>query len=207
MCSSDLGNTADYLLLVNTENRLDGSHVPQDLMAVSATRDDGRAEQLLRTYPAMALEALYKELRAAGYEDVSVTSAYRSYSYQESVFNSYVANERAKNPSLSEDALRAKVMEYSQPAGASEHQTGLCVDMHNLPAADQAFGNTDAFKWLKENCWKFGFILRFPADKQDITGISYEPWHYRYVGRYHAQRIMSMNMCLEEYIEYIKTQS
>ncbi|MBO5218747.1 MAG: D-alanyl-D-alanine carboxypeptidase family protein, partial [Clostridia bacterium] len=195
------GNTADYLILVNADNRLDATHVPQDLMAVSATRDDGRAEQLMRTYAAMALEALYKELRAAGFEDVSVTSAYRSYSYQESVFNSYIANEKAKDPTLSQDELRAKVMTYSMPAGASEHQTGLSADMHNLPTADKEFGKTDAFRWLKENCWKFGFILRFPEDKTAITGVDYEPWHYRYVGRYHAQRIMSMNMCLEEYIE------
>ncbi|MBQ2766381.1 MAG: M15 family metallopeptidase, partial [Clostridia bacterium] len=91
------------------------------------------------------------------------------------------------------------------PAGSSEHQTGLCVDMHNLPAASKDFANEDAYKWLKENCWKFGFILRYPEDKTEITGISFEPWHYRYVGRYHAQRIYQMNMCLEEYIAYIST--
>lgn len=186
------GNTDEYLILVNRENKLTAEHVPQDLTEVSATRDDGRNMQLLRFNAAMALEAMFKELRAAGFEDVSVTSAYRSYSYQESLYNSYVqahGEEQAKT--------------FSMPAGASEHQTGLCVDMHNLPGADKVFANEPAYDWLRENCWKFGFILRFPADKMDITTIDFEPWHYRYVGRYHAQRMYESGMCLEEYVAYI----
>ena len=58
--------------------------------------------------------------------------------------------------------------------------------MHNLSSASEAFANTEAYAWLKENCWKFGYVLRYPADKTDVTGITFEPWHYRYVGRYHA---------------------
>ncbi|MBE6612541.1 MAG: hypothetical protein E7632_08610 [Ruminococcaceae bacterium] len=200
------GNTTEYLALVNTENRLAANYVPQDLIAVADTRDDGRQTQMMREYAAMALEAMFRELRAAGFEDVSVTSAYRSYSYQESVFTGYVQNEKAARPELTDEEAKARVMEYSQPAGASEHQTGLCADMHSLPSADVAFGDTDAFKWLKANCWKFGFILRFPQNTKEITGISYEPWHYRYVGRYHAQRITEMGITLEEYWDYLKSQ-
>ncbi len=188
------GNTDEYLILVNRENKLTADHVPQDLTELASTRADGRNPQMMRFNAAMALEAMYKELRAAGFEDVSVTSGYRSYSYQESLYNSYVqahGEEQAKT--------------FSMPAGASEHQTGLCVDMHNLPSADKAFANEPAYEWLRTNCWKFGFILRFPADKMDITTIDFEPWHYRYVGRYHAQRMYESGMCLEEYVAYIST--
>ncbi len=188
------GNTTEFLTLVNVNNKLDASYAPQDLMNVSATRNDGREMQLLRENAAMALEALFREMKAAGYEDVSVTSAYRSYSYQEYLFNYYLGLNGGDYD---------KVASFSNPPGSSEHQTGLCLDMHNLPAADKAFGETDAFKWLEQNCWKFGFILRYPKDKMDITGIDYEPWHYRYVGRYHAQRMYQSGMCLEEYVEYI----
>ena len=88
--------------------------------------------------------------------------------------------------------------------GTSEHQSGLCCDLHNLPSASQAFANTEEYRWLLQNCAKFGFILRYPKDKTDITKIMFEPWHYRYVGRYHAQIIMSEGLCLEEYMAQIQ---
>lgn len=188
------GNTKEFLTLVSPAHKLSSDYVPQDLYVVAATRADGRAKQTLRHNAAMALEALFAEMRAAGYTDVSVTSAYRSYSYQEQLFNQYLAM-------YNNDY--AYVSTFSNPPGSSEHQTGLCLDMHNLPSADKSFGKTEAFAWLKENCWKFGFILRYPEDKTEITGISYEPWHYRYVGRQHAWEIHRRGMCLEEYLEFL----
>ena len=193
------GNTTEYLKLVNVTHTLASDYTPQDMIEVTNTRDDGRAVQMMRLYAAKALEAMFKELQAAGYEDVSVTSAYRSYSSQEYNFNTYKNSLTGMTP---EEAY-AKTATVINPPGASEHQTGLCADLHNLPAADVAFGQEEAFTWLKENCWKFGFILRYPADKVDVTGISYEPWHYRYVGRYHAQQMNELGMCLEEYCAYL----
>ncbi len=190
------GNTDEFLTLVNHDNKLTSEHVPQDLMALADTRKDNRETQMMRKYAAMALEAMFKELRAAGFEDVSVTSAYRSYSYQEYLYNYYVAQGGEEYAS-----------QVSMPAGSSEHQTGLCADLHNLPSASKDFANEDAYKWLRENCWKFGFILRYPEDKTEITKISFEPWHYRFVGRYHAQKIHQMNMCLEEYVAFISSGS
>ena len=75
--------------------------------------------------------------------------------------------------------------------------------MHNLSSASQRFANEEAYTWLIENCYKFGFILRFPEGKEDITGYSFEPWHYRFVGRYHASEMHRLDMCLEEYIAYL----
>ena len=188
------GNTDEFLVLVNHDNRLGSDHIPQDLTALADTRKDNRETQMMRKYAAMALEAMFKELRAAGFEDVSVTSAYRSYSYQEYLYNYYTAQGGAEYAA-----------QVSMPAGSSEHQTGLCADLHNLPSASKDFASEAAYKWLRENCWKFGFILRYPEDKTEITKISFEPWHYRFVGRYHAQKMYQANMCLEEYIAFISS--
>lgn len=199
-------NPADrdaYLILVNYENLLDENHKPDDLTALADTRKDGRNTQYMRKAAAMALEALYIEMRAAGYKDVSVTSAYRSYTYQNSLFNMYTDNEMARQPSLSRAEAEKITETYSARPGTSEHQTGLCCDMHNLGSADVAFAKKDAYLWLKENAWKFGFIIRFPEDKQEITKISFEPWHYRFVGRYHAKAIYDAGLCLEEYLEQL----
>ena len=75
--------------------------------------------------------------------------------------------------------------------------------MHNLAAADVSFEDQPAATWLKEHAHNFGFILRYPKDKTDITGISFEPWHFRYVGRYHATRMSLLNLTLEEYTAFL----
>ncbi|MBR6708475.1 MAG: D-alanyl-D-alanine carboxypeptidase family protein [Clostridia bacterium] len=192
-------NPADrdaYLILINVENKLSSSYIPTDLTELVDTRKDGRNPQKMRLYAAKALEAFFIEMRACGITDVSVTSGYRSYSYQEQLF----ADRVAMYPSLSREEAEAKAATVVAIPGSSEHQSGLCIDMHNLPSADISFANQAAFTWISQNAHKFGFILRFPEDKTEITGISYEPWHYRYVGRYHATRIYESGLCLEEYM-------
>ena len=196
-----------YLILVNKTNSIDGSYIPEKLTILKDTRKDGRANQQMVETAAMALEAMFIELRAAGFGDVSVTSGYRSYSYQESLFNSYISRDKARYPDWTDEQVKNHVLTYSAFPGTSEHQTGLCCDMHNLGAADVAFAKKAAYKWLEENCWKFGFIIRFPEDKVDVTGYSYEPWHYRFVGRYHANAMRQRGMCLEEYVEYLNMTS
>ena len=191
-------NKDEYLILINDNNKLSESDVPDDLIEVADTRGD-RAKAKMRLYAAKALEAMFIEMRANGFYDMGVISGYRSYSYQESL----VENET--NAFLSQfdgDREKAKQNALSSVAapGASEHQSGLCVDMSNSTVLSEALSETDIYKWLYSNCADFGFILRYPKDKTDITGIIFEPWHYRYVGRYHAKRIMDAGLCLEEYI-------
>lgn len=191
-----------YLILVNKTHTIDSESIPDSLIPIENTRTDRAKEQMVECAE-KALEAMFLELKSAGYTDVSVTSGYRSYNKQVSLFNTYLQNEMKNNPSLTEDAAKEIVLTYSAYPGTSEHQTGLCCDMHNLPSADIAFANKPAYTWLIENCCKFGFILRFPEDKVELTGYSFEPWHYRFVGRYHATRMHELNMCLEEYTEYL----
>lgn len=204
-------NRDAYLVLVNPSNPLTANDVPKDLVDVKSTRQDGRKTQQLREYAAKALEALMLEAEACGMvttntpsgKPLSVMSAYRTYEYQDQLFNTYVSQEMS-NKGLSRAEAEKIVETYSCRAGTSEHQTALCVDMHTLPSANVAFKDEKEAKWLAENCYKFGFILRFPENKTDITGITYEPWHFRYVGRYHAKKMYDLNMCLEEYVKYIK---
>ena len=155
----------------------------------------------MRLYAAKSLEAFLKEARANGCKNVTVTSAYRSYDSQKEIFDGDVKKLMEKGYS-EEEAIAIERKDTAFP-GESEHQTGLAVDMHNLSSAQPAFADTYEAKWLAENAWKFGFILRYLPDKEEITTYVYEPWHFRYVGRYHAKRIYAMGMCLEEYIEYL----
>ncbi len=206
-----------YLLLVNPDHPLTEDDTPTDLTNVSATRKDGRNTQKMRKDAAMALEAMFLEADALGHLNkstgyqLSVTSAYRSYSYQNQLFTGYVADERAEDPSLTQAEAEAIVEKYSCRAGTSEHQTGLCADLHNQAAASSShperFANTPEGQWIHQNAWKFGFVLRFPQDKVDVTGIKYESWHFRYVGRYHAYQMTQLNLCLEEYVEYLAEQA
>lgn len=192
-------NRDEYLILINVANPLESTYLPTDLIDVVDTRKDGRATQQLRLYAAKALEALLIEARANGYNDITVTSAYRSYEYQTTLFNQRVA----MYPNLSYDEAYAQAATVVAIPGTSEHQSGLCLDMHNIAAADVSFANTDQAKWLAENSHKFGYILRFPEDKIELTGISFEPWHFRYVGRYHATQMYELGLCFEEYMEYL----
>ncbi|MBR6426247.1 MAG: M15 family metallopeptidase, partial [Clostridia bacterium] len=82
-----------------------------------------------------------------------------------------------------------------------EHITGLSVDMHSCTVSDIAFKNTVAYGWLSENCWKFGFIVRYPEGKSAVTGVSFRPWQFRYVGRFHARTIYTNGLTLEEYLK------
>lgn len=121
-------------------------------------------------------------------------SGYRSHQVQINLFNSRV------NAVGKEQALK-----YSAPPGGSEHETGYAIDIvsSDYTKLDSGFENTTAFKWLNENAHKYGFILRYPKDKEEITKYSYEPWHYRYVGKNHSKLIKENKLTLEEYLTEI----
>ena len=135
---------------------------------------------------------------------VSVTSGYRTYSYQSSLFNQYIANERAAHPDWTYEQAVTQVLTYSARPGTSEHQTGLCMDLivgGANPVLDESFADHACYRWLVENAHKFGFILRFPKGKETVTGYSYEPWHYRFVGVEAATEIYRRGITLEQYLE------
>lgn len=117
--------------------------------------------------------------------DLWIQSGYRSYSTQVAIYNNYVAMDGQEVADT-----------YSSRPGHSEHQSGLAADINN---PDESFNGTEAAEWLKENCWKYGFIVRFPEGKEEYTGYIYESWHLRYVGKEWAKKITESGKSVEEY--------
>lgn len=146
-----------------------------------------------------ALVKMLSDCEAAGL-DVTVCSAYRTESTQNRLYQNKIARLRAAGYSR-EEAL-AEAGRWVAPPGTSEHQTGLAVDIMatDYPVLDEKQAKTEEQQWLMEHCWEYGFILRYPTDKSSVTGIGYEPWHYRYVGQETAASIYERGLCLEEYI-------
>ncbi|MDR2157430.1 MAG: M15 family metallopeptidase [Clostridiales Family XIII bacterium] len=188
-----------YLMLVNKTHLLAENFVPENLIDVKATRQDGRKTQRMQEAAAKALEAFMAEAAAEGVTNVTVTSAYRSFAEQAQLFNMNVENHLGKFSDRAE--AEEYVSTFSARPGTSEHQTGLVADMHNLPSAEQSFGDTPEADWLRENACRFGFVMRYAPDKQAITGVIYEPWHFRFVGRKAATEMFLSNRCLEEYLD------
>lgn len=217
------GLSSTYLRLVNKTHTVSRLDVPASVVRLSTSQTNYGKTVELESRTATALEAMLAEMAAAGITP-KVTSGYRTYAYQESLFNNYLniesstitADARAflgedyirENytsrglTSLNDTDARRVVLSYSAYPGTSEHQTGLCLDFvaYDGGPLDASFENTQAFRWLSQNAYKFGFILRFPADKTEITGYSYEPWHYRFVGREAATDIYMNGLTLEEYL-------
>ncbi len=191
------GADGKYLILINKTNKLPDDYVLDDLVDIRDTRKDRAPEKMLKIAET-ALHAMLEEAGANGYSDVTITSGYRTYAKQQSLFNNYVNNEIAKGNDR--DSAIAAAAKYSAYPGYSEHQTGLCADMHNLSGANQKFGYTEAGKWLAANAHRFGFILRYPQGKEEITTYMWEPWHFRFVGIHHATEIYESGLCLEEYL-------
>lgn len=194
-------NKYEYVFLVNPQNTLSSDYIPDDLTDCGYTRKDGRATQKLRLYAAKALQAFLAEGKEYGVRDVTVTSAYRSYEYQDYLFNVYFNNDWASGRFKTKEECEKYTLSYSTKPGTSEHQSGLCCDMHNLPSAEESFGDTAEAAWLADNCYRFGFILRYPKGTTDITGITYEPWHFRFVGRDAATEMHELNLTLDEYVQ------
>ena len=188
--------------LINSENPLPQDFVPSELTEIKATRPDGRAPQKITKDAAVALEALIAAMENDFGTDsppITVTSGYRSYNYQKYLFDTSVQSYEEKGYSRAKaETLAAR---YTARPGESEHQSGLCVDIHDRPSATVDFENSPYFLWLCENAHRFGYILRYPRDKENITKIAFEPWHWRYVGRENAEKIKKSGLCLEEYLK------
>lgn len=190
------GDKNDYwLIIANKTTPLPNSFVPPDLVD-SPNAKPGTANPKLDRTTSKALEALLKEAAANGFTKITMSSGYRSYSTQQWWFNHYKDKYRARFNTEAE--LEEYVNSFSLRAGTSEHQTGLTADIYDT-AENTLFNDTPAALWLAENAHKFGFILRYPKDKQHITGIVHESWHFRYVGRSVATVIFENGWTLEEY--------
>ena len=203
-----------YAMLVNADNMLEKDFEPDPLVKVTGVKRATSAAVYLEETAAKALTEMFnaaaavteyvyvnengKEKTATYDEETGMVlylkSGYRSYGTQSTTYANYLA----RNNNVDDG--------YVAKPGSSEHQTGICADILNAdyagrPTMTQDFKWTPEAQWMKENCDTFGFILRFLEEKEDVTGIKFEPWHFRYVGKEIASYIMANGMTLEEFTE------
>ena len=177
----------DYDILVNSDYALDKTYVPLDLVDANSSYKDGILinSKVLEQFNIMKLDA-YEN----GY-NIDIMSGYRDYAYQERIYNKL----------LMEKGLAYTFRSIAKP-GCSEHQTGLAIDIcvyrDGRCYIEHELEEMDEIKWLIDNSYKYGFILRYPKDMEDMTGYNYEPWHFRYVGDI-SRYLYENNMLLEDY--------
>lgn len=187
--SADELNAGDgwMLLLVNSSNAIPDGYAPTELTELSNGQSVDK-----RIYP--SLQSMFDDARAQGVYPV-VSSGYRTAKQQQSEMDDKI--QEYIDDGKSEDEARTLAATYVAQAGYSEHEAGLAIDI--VAKANKSDDDT-VWAWMKEHCAEYGFILRYPEGKEGVTGMSYEPWHFRYVGVEAAQKIMGAGITLEEYL-------
>lgn len=195
-------NRDDYLLLVNSQYPLDQNYVPTTTkVELSDMLLNGQTDQFLDPVCYKAAHAMVMELASNGYADTKIYLGYRSYTKQRTFYNSTV---RDYQKTMSEEQAKIAAMSVAQEPGCNPQQAGLSFIMHNMKENSTAFSREASYGWLAENCWKFGFIIRYPADKTAETGMAFQPYFFTFVGRYHAMRIHESGLSMEEYIAQLE---
>lgn len=185
----------DLLVLVNKEYKLPSTYAPSDLVYAntSGIRVTTVRSYMLRSIVINDLKALNNDAKKAGL-DLSMISGYRAYQTQADTYN-YWVNYNGGNTAV--------VDQISARAGHSQHQLGTALDFSSSEIGDRLgseFDNTKASKWLEENAWKYGFIISYPKGYETTTGYSYESWHYRYIGRDNAKKVVESGKILEVWL-------
>jgi D-alanyl-D-alanine carboxypeptidase len=191
-------NPENILSLVNKEYFLPADYKPHDLVAPNVPftfKDENIEKRFMRQEAARALEELFAAAKKEGLTLIAA-SGFRSYERQQTLFDYEVKKSGREN------AIHAVAM-----AGQSEHQTGLAIDITSPSVNNEitpAFGDTTEGKWVAEHAHEYGFIIRYPQGKEQITGYQYEPWHLRYVGKKAAKVMFEKGLTLEEYFQVVK---
>ena len=182
------------LYLVNPWNKVPADY-SVELTSIGSTHQ-------VATYAYQDYLDMISDCQEAGFTPV-VCSSYRTQEYQEGLFQNRI--DRYVDQGYSEEEAMELAGHSVAVPGTSEHQLGLALDIvdSNNWHLDESQASMPTQIWLMENSWRYGWILRYPVDKSEITGIIYEPWHYRYVGKEIAEEIHSLGVCLEEYLEML----
>ncbi len=184
------GSMTDFLTLVNTAHPLAADYTPQDLVHLTNSRNEESGTYvMLREYAAFSAEALIKELHGAGFKEAIIVKGY-----------SVDVNDTGD--SVSDEHLLGLTFHIGfAPEEEDEKEEDADTEAEISEEEELPYTIADVQSWLMENCWKFGFVLRNPAGKEALTGKAFDPSQYRYVGRYHAQKMTENGLCLEEYVE------
>lgn len=187
----ELLTTSDYIVLANKDNLLDKDYVPEDLVKLTCRKISSDPIQMRET-AANALSVMFDAAKEDGIT-LYAHSGYRSYQTQNTMYY---------NRLKSNNGVDDGIVQYP---GASDHQTGLGIDVINKAGIGKkftnAFAETKEGQWVAEHCWDYGFVIRYQADKEEITQIKQESWHLRYVGVQIAQYMRDKNLCLEEFTQ------
>ena len=184
MHTEEAKNLQTCFVLVNKHYYLKEDYVPNQLEEIQSLTHGTR---LLVHDARLALEEMVSDSLKENLQ-IRVISSYRSYDYQKRLYDQYVQEDGTE-----------KADTYSARPGHSEHQTGLVVDLDNGITGFENFEDTKEFQWMQENAYRYGFILRYPKGKEDITGYDYEAWHYRYVGKDIAFQMKETGLTFDEY--------
>ena len=188
------------MILVNHTNKM-----PDDY--AFDTKECGSATSVNKTLQTVACDAFLEMQKAAAADGVTIwmQSGYRSVAYQTKLYEKKTQYYRDKG--FEEAAAREKAAAIVNPPGYSEHNCGLAADLNSPEhtGLDEGFENTAAFRWLCQHAGEYGFILRYPKGAEEKTEITYEPWHWRYVGTENAAKINASGLCFEDYIAALQT--
>ena len=193
----------DEIFIINNDNPVSKDYVPE-LVDVRKSIPSAHKETKLTADCEAALAEMYADYLEENSGTLRLISTYRSYAKQEKLVNEAI-KEKMKTYGMTEEEARESALKTRQLPGHSEHHSGLAIDFSTTYTTQHDFHTTEQGKWLTENAHKYGFILRYPEDKADITQINYEPWHFRYIETEHsvehATYIYEHGICLEEYVE------
>lgn len=185
------------LRLANYDNLL-----PEDFEVELANIDNSKDPKQFDARAVKYLKDMINAMKKDGNTKIWCQSTFRSVKRQKELYDASV-QKYLKQGKTQEEADKL-TLEYINKPGGSDHNLGLAVDFNYV---DNSFAKTSEYKWLLKNAENYGFILRYPEDKEDKTKIAYESWHWRYVGEENAKRMNELNMCLEEYVEYLQKEN
>jgi len=192
---------APPVMLVNGDNMLERDFRPENMIDISPYVRSQRSPLLLEENAGNAYIRMVASMREYGITNVAAISGFRDWDHQYNLHNNRI-NALARTMPIEQARIVAATI--VAPPGASEHQSGLAIDISSACigfSLSERFERTPAFAWIAENAYRYGFIVRYPRDSMDVTGVIFEPWHLRYVGADHAIRIFESGLLLEEYVE------
>ncbi|MBE6752883.1 MAG: D-alanyl-D-alanine carboxypeptidase family protein [Ruminococcaceae bacterium] len=176
--------------LINTTNVMEAEYKPTNLVEIGDSVKGTSTLQINATVLA-AYKVMYADMKETTVTIPSIISAYRSYEKQKQLYDKKVAQ-------------YGPGQKVTAAPGTSEHQYSACIDLSTDGTCQNNFGELDIGIWIAENSYKYGFVVRYPTGKKEITGINHEPWHIRYVGVEHATYMYQNSLCLEEYVDYLR---
>lgn len=183
-----------YMTLVNKFNKLKDDFVANDIVPSGLPFIGGSSNTYMNKEAAIETRKMFNDAKKDGITLLGV-SAYRTNAVQTQIYNNNIKTKGLEH-----------TQKYSAAPGTSEHETGLAIDVVSSEHTGLTwdFDKTKAFKWLNDNSYKYGFVLRYPKDKTEVTKYEYEPWHYRFVGLKNAKKMHEGNLCFDEYINWAR---